>query len=135
MKNLEENNKLIAEFMMFETVGDLHLIPFDNTANDTYLPEHMKFHSSWDWLMPVVEKIANDTQKIIIDPVEEGVKIHIFKNGTNEVLREIHNHNGLLIDCLYLSVVEFIKWHNETANSLDGTLCRNGKLIDKCNCC
>ena len=45
MKDVIENNKLIAEFMMFETVGDLHLIPFDNTDNDTYLPEHMKFHS------------------------------------------------------------------------------------------
>ena len=44
-KEIIEGNKLIAEFM---GLSMLH--------NQTRL-ETLKYHSSWDWLMPVVEKI------------------------------------------------------------------------------
>ena len=42
-------NKLIAEFM---GVGKLHEAQSSNQWN--------QYHTSWDWLMPVVEKIEND---------------------------------------------------------------------------
>jgi hypothetical protein len=43
-----EGNKLIAEFVQFiEGIGWVTKYPFTN--------DKLKFHSSWDWLMPVVE--------------------------------------------------------------------------------
>ena len=53
------NNKLIAEFMGM-TYGD----PNDNsvmTQGSEVIPiESMEYHKSWDWLMPVVEKIERE---------------------------------------------------------------------------
>ncbi len=66
-------NKLIAEFMEFPTHTDAvddrtiayyvgeSIMHTDNTENendcDVFHPDDMQFHTSWDWLMPVVEKI------------------------------------------------------------------------------
>jgi hypothetical protein len=43
--NTQENNKLIAEFMNYPDLG---------TEGDF---SYLKYHSSWDWLMPVLKKI------------------------------------------------------------------------------
>ena len=57
------NNKLIAEFMGMtphHQDGD-YLI--DETKDEGYEAIHVDcflYDSSWDWLMPVVEKIEND---------------------------------------------------------------------------
>ena len=99
--NTQDKNKLIAEFMMFETVGDLHLIPFDNTDNDTYLSKHMKFHSSWDWLMPVVEKClvgeAEHTEEAFINAIS-----NIYEGICSQDIYQAHQ-----------SVVEFINEYNK----------------------
>ncbi len=50
MKNIEENNKLIAEFMNVDHVD------IDQAYEDY---GELKYHTSWDWLMPVVEKIES----------------------------------------------------------------------------
>ena len=61
------------------------------------LTHHMllQYHTSWDWLMPVVEKC--------------------YHNGAEE--NEIGNITHALLDCnrdhLYISVVEFINEHNK----------------------
>ena len=58
------NNELIAEFIGFQKTN---LGWFDNeeTMNfksdgNTYGSYELKFHSSWDWLMPVIEKIYDE---------------------------------------------------------------------------
>jgi hypothetical protein len=70
MKTIEENNKLIAEFMEFDkNPNETFEIPqfgtirpngyFQTEFND----KQLKFHESWDWLMPVVSKcrsLSND---------------------------------------------------------------------------
>ena len=69
-----DNDKLLAEFMNIELFNnksteailicsalDLPVNPlthFENMQEDVYL-EDFKFDSSWDWLMPVVEKIES----------------------------------------------------------------------------
>ena len=120
MKDVIENNKLIAEFMMFETVGDLHLIPFDNTDNDTYLPEHMKFHSSWDWLMPVVDKIedfftigGNELEFQVVTYEDEIKVIAKHPHKAWETLVEVSADGSGKKENTYKAVVEFIKWYNE----------------------
>ena len=45
-----ESNKLIAEFMGVEFMEA-------SLDGDDF---NLQFHTSWDWLMPVIEKIEND---------------------------------------------------------------------------
>jgi len=40
--------------------GCLDVDSDDENAQHFYTPDEMKYHTSWDWLMPVVEKIEND---------------------------------------------------------------------------
>ena len=47
-----KNNKLIGDF-----IAPLGL----RTRDGGYMPENeMRYDTSWDWLMPVIEKIEND---------------------------------------------------------------------------
>ena len=63
-----ENNKLIAEFMELEVEDGLYYM---TTLMDDYKTETLYFNSSWDWLMPVVEKcfeIQNQNLSLKIKP-------------------------------------------------------------------
>lgn len=66
-----KDNKIIAEFMGFPQQSDIvddrttayyigDVIKANNKNNqnedDVFHPEDMMFNSSWDWLMPVVDK-------------------------------------------------------------------------------
>ena len=77
-----DNNKLIAEFM-----GEEQLC----------LPHELKYHTSWDWLMPVIENIDHLQY--------ESVK------GIEDALSTRH------IGDTHKAVVEFIKTYiNENSN-------------------
>ena len=52
---MEKNNKLIAEFMGYEVKHGKCYSPKYNDG--TIAP--MQFDKSWDWLMPVIEKIES----------------------------------------------------------------------------
>jgi len=78
-------NKLIAEFM------DLR-----NTGMSIYEESDYKYHTSWDWLMPVVEKISDI----------KGWSL----NSTLEWLSESQDRDGLYdIEGIFQAVVEFIQ--------------------------
>ena len=87
--NEQESNKIIAEFMGKD---DLYKGMSDARAKRIY-----KYHTSWDWLMPVVQKCF-DTQQ-----PEEGQ--HYF---INESLLTMD------IGVVYDRVVEFINQYNKT---------------------
>lgn len=63
-----------------------------------------KYHTSWDWLMPVVEKIAemgmSGYEDNNIELVEQGGKVA----GLQVCMG---------IERVYQAVVEFIKWYNQ----------------------
>lgn len=71
-----ENNKLIAEFMGWDN-GIIEL----------------KFHASWDWLMPVVEKI---------EQVHEGVPQELMNVSLFSTIYDV-----------YKAVVKYIEWYNQ----------------------
>lgn len=75
LETTTDGNKLIAEFMGYKE------------------PEG-KFHSSWDWLMPVVEKIRNTKDDSIF---KERVFTRLVKCNIRDT---------------YSAVVDFIIWHN-----------------------
>jgi hypothetical protein len=112
-KEITEGNKLIAEFM------GLTSNPYDNGktwANGTKIIDGdlyadswtlLFYHSSWDWLMPVVEEIRD---------------MHDLHNLQNTIIYLIHKQGGMdarlnSISGLWMAVVEFIKSDNQNLKS------------------
>jgi hypothetical protein len=90
------------------------------TIGEAILVEHLQFHASFDWLMPVVEKIER-----IYDDFHGYFGVYISSNsctiqGTN--LRTTPDnphyayHNEVTlntkIESTWYAVVQFIKWYN-----------------------
>jgi hypothetical protein len=111
----EEGNKLIAEFMDEYDLYHWGRDPFNELLTATY-------HSSWNKLIPVVEKIEN-----LIEKEFDFITVKIERNYSNISVANIGEHlYGLdkhitgksKIESVYRSVVEFIKWYNNNAVSV-----------------
>lgn len=99
------DNKLVAKFM-----GKLYTDEQISKFNDEIMIQSNKnfikralYHTSWDWLIPVVHKILFNTNL----------------NGTNSDDWEnlVKNIQSALSNCeitnLFDTVVEFINWYNK----------------------
>ena len=55
----QEANKLIAEFMeVHEIMHDGYSeYDFDDNTLDVVAEDELQYHTSWDWLMPVIDKL------------------------------------------------------------------------------
>ena len=107
--NTIENNKLIAEFMGIKTTNGI--VFQDANTNEFHT---IKYHESWDWLMPVVEKIN------LLDDYRYTVYIasmdtRIEDNITGDVVVDIDCKHSIdeLIRSVYEAVVEFINQYNK----------------------
>lgn len=103
-KEILEGNKLIAEFM--NAKQDQYKQWFGHIGYMGTQVRDFKYNSSWDWIMPVIEKIT----ETIHNPTDEYYhalnhykhnNYNLFDLGITSSLRAVHNY-----------VVEFIKWHN-----------------------
>ena len=108
-----KNNKLIAEFMGLETpfneISDATLYTYkgiEEASAITFVVDvelhEMRYHLSWDWLMPVVEKI-----KILVmeDDSDELYNSEEWDNITHTLVQ-------IEIKSVYQAVLEFIKNQN-----------------------
>ena len=88
-----KDNKLIAEFMGIPSYKQGRYLMFEYADNNHRTEQDLAYHTSWDWLMPVVEKCltTGDRQHFVI--------------------------NDALLTCnieeVYKAVVEFIKQYND----------------------
>ena len=119
-----EGNKLIAEWLGYEidslaeedeperyyvydhieciADGVDYWETFDQDWTSWLYPDQMKFHSDWNWLIPVVKKITSDDLYLK------------YKNETSNIVSE----GGIYINTKFIintfeDVVDFIKWYNE----------------------
>lgn len=117
--SIEENNRLIAEFMgavvnknwtdKLTYCYTKENVPTKHSSYNWAVDE-MQYHTSWDWLMPVVERIE------LITPVhiwsdECKIKPHydtVFYNNTGE------SGNLKKIDVVWNTITQFIQWYNST---------------------
>lgn len=127
MDNITENNKLIAEFLdwEFDDLSETFETPFlklidpnafgDEQYSCKLQDFELEFHSDWNWLMSVVEKIENlqDENNCAIYNVQiEQSFTEIIDNHTSETI--IYNIDAdSKIEAVYNTVIEFIKWYNE----------------------
>lgn len=121
-----ENNKLIAEFMggVISTVTNLFHLPQNRgdanihssdpvivtvklpavLPNGTYSVHRLnelKYHSSWDWLMPVIENI---------DHLQHELDRYYSTDPFMDIEKALSTRS---IDDTYRAVVEFIKEYNK----------------------
>ncbi len=117
---MEKNNKLIAEFMGYEVKHGKCYSPKYNDG--TIAP--MQFDKSWDWLMPVIEKIESlgYTFEKNYQRVDKDWQSLIVKG--NDILYQEFNENSL--QCSHYVVAEFIKEYNTI---VIGSFDENGNLI------
>lgn len=101
-----KNNAMIAEFMNVETCSDDHgyegpcyYVPTGAFGKFEYVKDYsLKYDSSYEWLMPVVNKCIN-----------------IYHDQRDEIFSALASGEG--IEKLYIAVVNFIKWYNDPESS------------------
>lgn len=115
-----QKNKIIAEFMG----GTRHINEGWLMPNVIGLPKdtQLQYHTSWDWLMPVVEKVE--------DLFDGSISVHIYDGrcyieistqyaiATDIYLPDsnFYNNQGGKLNSVWNSVVSFIQWYNQLKN-------------------
>lgn len=113
-----ETNRLIAQFMGLTWIekGDYDFpTGHYEKGEDWYGADFVNYNTSWDWLMPVVEKIENDTpiyiniceNCCIIDTAED------LRNPKDEPLIRVDADTKL--EATYRAILEFINWYKKAS--------------------
>lgn len=117
-QDILEGNKLIAEFMGLKlplNVIDYSVLICQNNG---------KYHSSWDWLMPVFERIQeieDNQDDYLKDYFDMHFEINLtsgvdFKIDRKRIFMQTAYGKGQLIEAVWAGVIYFIKWYNENKN-------------------
>ncbi len=128
-KEIIDGSKLISEFIaanqykgeydLFSTTTLMdvfsNISAEDADAKHYFTPNEMQFHKSWDWLMPVVEKIEDFHNGIEYQVVIYEDEVEIIKKGNThwQTIINISADGSGKLQNTYKAVVEFIKWFNE----------------------
>ncbi|MBC7845527.1 MAG: hypothetical protein H7Y10_03445 [Flavobacterium sp.] len=106
-----ENNKIIGDFMQWKTPS---IIVDGSTTfpNGWEYNDKLKYHSDWNWLMEVVEKIEsfNYDFKILGGYWVVVCDCDPNRNESEEILESFGETK---INTVYNACVEFINWHNK----------------------
>ena len=108
-----KNNKLIAEFMNMSVEHD-GWFDYEDFLGDKKVYLDLKFHESWDWLMPVVEKIEEQHGCDFT-----ASRRRVTRTYDANFMDEVNNYVAYVEDCkdrqeaTYKAVVEFIKQLNK----------------------
>ena len=117
-----QSNKLIAEFMGLEQWNEsyykhpnIFYSHYKESPTQVHF-ENLQYHTSWDWLMPVVQRIeCTLTDNKYNSDNFFNVAIEVFECNINGVDTSINiSHNAQTkIKATYEAVVEFIKEYNK----------------------
>ena len=123
----KENNKLIAEFLFPEMLdkkaiekNGLEIGKNMIQKMGVYLNDYSnsRYHTSWDWLMPVIIKISK--LKISLEPTDIDYAYPRTFGMMNEEGDLMFRFNGFLlhsdkelINAANKATIEYIEWYNE----------------------
>jgi len=115
-----EGNKLIAEFMGYEKYtikgksDGYRIVKINTGITFDSCVGSLEFHSSWDWLMPVVEKIELSGYVVNI----KGISVSISRLlADDSIVQYVCGNLSKKIELVYITVIEFIKWYNSQNNN------------------
>ena len=121
-QKIKENNKLIAEFMDIK-VGESYWqmddpIPYNEVKLQNFIGlDELGYHSSWDWLMPVIIKIidenSSDFQLTGKDFLPE-IKSYLLSDHKKSIISSGKSH----LEAAYSAVVYYLKKY-ETKRKID----------------
>lgn len=100
-KTIEEKNRMIAKFKGCEYRPETPAM-YEHwvVGEEPFLLSELKFHTSWDWIIPVIKEVklsrisSNDNGYEIIDRIDNS-------------LMECD------IDSLHSHLYDFIEWYNQ----------------------
>lgn len=124
-KTTEEKSRALAELLGAKTVTskpkDQRMViecHFPNGA-DSIAIKDMKFHSSYDWIMSVVEKIGSMGHRIMFKTDEGQHYCEIWcYSDQGYVIHEIEceeDESGTMISALHEGCYQFAVWHKENS--------------------
>jgi len=118
---MKTDNELIAEFMGLQS-KNVPVYKYIDDPNPVrkevyligvkqYSVDKLKYHTSWNWLMPVVEKIESLGYRVLIVTDE----VDIESNAKNSIQKSFGTYcpDGTKKGATYKAVVGFINWYNE----------------------
>jgi hypothetical protein len=115
--DLIKNNELIAEFMgLQKSKPAIQQFINEPEKNGLYyerengVHEYLSYHKSWDWLMPVVDKLEQLKHPVHI--INNNCYIYYSTNAikNEEFFVDIYGENKM--DAVYRAVVTFIQYLN-----------------------
>jgi len=117
-QEIKDGNKLIAEFMGARLTlrnNELAVYLSENAVHAEYfrVTQYNKYHSSWDALMPVVEKIESLPKINAAVDINKNVVIVSIEDGVILFHGNVFLDNNKKINTVFLAVVSFVKWYNE----------------------
>lgn len=125
-------NRLIAEFVGLKTWQNKNtkaVVVWIADNISTSLREWAKWNSSWDWLMPVIEKISRIEYERWEEIEVDGEKVTVIETAYPRTFGMINHKTGnpmvrinrcpvfegsTLIEAAWLAVVDFITVYNQT---------------------
>lgn len=116
-------NKLIAEFMGAEIKDDTYCFHLGNPSHSIQVEQmyfepitRLYYHSSWDWLMPVIQKIAELKYPISLyfSHIQNTTSIHRVNNPYYLVRKSETRRTTPAIEVAYKAVIEFIDEYNKS---------------------
>lgn len=121
----DESGKLITKYVM----GKYYFLSDKPDAYDKVVNLwDMKYHTSWDWLMPVVEKISEhhypdywrNKKPADANDYDDCAFMRTFgmRNDEGKYMVRINAqqlfYGATLIQATYLAVIDFIQWYTTT---------------------
>ena len=121
---IEKGNILIAEFMGYtygKVSGWVHgsrkgVYKKDEQNNliEFHLEEQIKYHLSWSWLMPVVEKIESIGFCTRFDfNIDNGQTIYFWDHPDDNAIIHYNEISLDKITAVWNSIIKFIQWYNQ----------------------
>lgn len=113
--NEREYNRLCAEFLDYEVVQTKSGEPLYKIGEYEYYLHKLRFHSDWNWIMQVVEKI----ESLLHRPNELDTPIYCVTNFRNIVKIETVNDEIVWVkrsskkEAFIQAIWEFLQWYNE----------------------
>jgi hypothetical protein len=108
-----ESNRMIAEFMGMKShdQDSSVLLKMTRQGNEVVLLRELQYHTSWSWLMSVVEKLEGIGVNVIIGRMfcDIGYSDPLNKDKNFDV----RISSGVKMNAVNGAVIEFIKWYND----------------------